>query len=384
MSSPHPHPNQHHHQRPSSPKHPSPSLQPQQLYQKQASTPSQPISSSLAASGPRRTSNAPRPRSLVGPADTHPSKKSQLSRRYRIAILISVIAVLLIGLIVGLSIFFTKKASTGGSSRPYNGVGNGTYVGNFSTPKRYPYLSTPKTTVLCRPQHNLCPCRNIGEYRLARGDGGSSGAVAIHLALMRDSSKVLMMDRWDVYKTEATLPNGNPAWAVEYDYTTDTYRPLTLVSNLFCGGGMLLPDQRVMVIGGSENFTDLGGIEDGMKSIRLFAPSGSPGNFGDAPLVDDPSNTKLQLKQTMVPSGRHAPEGRTLVIGGSIVGVAFTAPANNTGHMEILPPVSTSQTPPTLIPLQFLWDTLPANLYPTAALLPSGRIFISAADRAQS
>lgn len=31
--------------------------------------------------------------------------------------------------------------------------------------------------------------------------------------------------------------NGHPAWAVEYNINTDTYRTMDVVSNTFCAGG---------------------------------------------------------------------------------------------------------------------------------------------------
>ncbi|KAI8853436.1 hypothetical protein BC829DRAFT_373407 [Chytridium lagenaria] len=166
-----------------------------------------------------------------------------------------------------------------------------------------------------------------------------------------------------------------------YDYTTDTFRPLKLKSNVFCGGGMLLPDGRLTVLGGAENFTELGGLLDGMKSIRLCH------------LLDRRASLETRIGWMTPPTPRSSkrwypsvvtlPEGRLLIIGGTTVAVAFTSPPNNTGTMEIIPPVRNYARPDdALIPLQFLWDTLPANLYPTSTVLPSGRIFITASDRA--
>ncbi|KAJ3210549.1 hypothetical protein HDU67_005214 [Dinochytrium kinnereticum] len=327
----------------------------------------------------------PRRRSFVsGAAVGSPTAttKPSINKRKRLWMVLSIVGSILVGLIIFLAVFLTRRKNTSSSTNE-GGAGAGP-GGNFSTPNALPISQIPKPLFYAGANTTFVPgSSNVGAYRLARGTGGSSGVVAIHLGLMRDTSKVLMLDRWDIHRTQADFPDGTPVWAVEYDYTTDTYRPLKLVSNMFCAGGMLLPDSRLMVIGGSENFTDLGGIEDGMKSIRLFGPSGSPGNFGNAQLIDNPSNPKLQLaSKRWYPSVVMLPEGRLLAIGGSIAGVSFTFPSNNTGTMELLPPLSPSSSPSeNLIPLQFLWDTLPANLYPTTALLPSGRIFISAADR---
>ena len=104
-----------------------------------------------------------------------------------------------------------------------------------------------------------------------------------------------MLSRWDYHGTQATLRNGNPAWSTEYDYTTDTFRTLTLVSNVFCVGGALLPDARLITVGGAENYTDLGGLENGEQNFRYIRPSGSTGSFGNADWVDEPSNPDLTL-----------------------------------------------------------------------------------------
>ncbi|KAJ3412606.1 hypothetical protein HDV05_000474 [Chytridiales sp. JEL 0842] len=236
------------------------------------------------------------------------------------------------------------------------------------------------------------PGNLTGRYVLAKGDGGSSGVSAIHVGLMKDTGKVVFIERWDIHSTEAILPNGNPAWSVEYDYTTDTFRPLRLQTNIFCAGGMMLPDGRLMVMGGAENFTELGGILNGERRVRILESSGSTKKnletgeieattFGNADWWDDPNEPLLSLNdERWYPTALTLPEGRLIAIGGSVGGVQFTYPSNNSATFEFLPPLNPSSRSST--PLQFLWDTLPGNLYPFVAVLPSGRLFITAADRA--
>jgi hypothetical protein len=69
--------------------------------------------------------------------------------------------------------------------------------------------------------------------------------------------------------------------------------------------------------------------------------------------------------------------GQIMVVGGSNGGVTFNSPQNNSASLEILPKSSSAP----MQPLQFLWDTLPNNLYPLTYVLPSGRIFVFAGDR---
>ncbi|KAJ3215973.1 hypothetical protein HDU67_010129 [Dinochytrium kinnereticum] len=341
----------------------------------------------------------PNPSSLTSPSKNPKQQQAAAMRRLlvseqrrrRAIIAVVIVAVLCLTGTV-LAIYFTviRKNSSGS---PADDDGEAPEANPFphlpalSSPGTFPITSLPRPSspsasrIVFDPQDRS----NLGEYRLAKGDGGNSGAVAIHIGLMKGSSKVAMLQRWDYLGTNATRPGTNfPAWSTEYDYTTDSFRPLTLRSNVFCGGGMLLPDGKMMVLGGAENYTEMGGLLDGMKAIRLLSPSGSAGKFGSQDWVDDPSNSKISLaSKRWYPSVVMLPEGRMLIIGGTIVAVAFTSPPNNTGTMEIIPPPREFSNPnDALIPLQFLWDTLPANLYPTTALLPSGRIFVTASDRA--
>jgi hypothetical protein len=75
----------------------------------------------------------------------------------------------------------------------------------------------------------------IGRYVLAPGNG--SGVVGIHVALQVGTGKVVFIERYDYQGTQARFQDGRTAWSTEYDYTIDAFRPLRLVSNVFCGAG---------------------------------------------------------------------------------------------------------------------------------------------------
>ncbi|KAJ3410544.1 hypothetical protein HDV05_003646 [Chytridiales sp. JEL 0842] len=218
----------------------------------------------------------------------------------------------------------------------------------------------------------------IGRFMIPQSSiaGNGSGVVGIHAALLIGTSKVVFIERYDYQGTRATFPDGSFAWSTEYDYTTDTFRPLKLRSNVFCGAGAMLPDGRILALGGSEAQPTL---LEGEKTIRLLAPTGSPGTFGTGDWLDDPSNKNLSMaEKRWYPTTVPLPSGQILVIGGSDVGVELNTPMNNTASFEILPQ-PTYPNPTT--PFQFLWDTLPANLYPVSAVLPSGRLFVFAGNR---
>ncbi|KAI9343755.1 glyoxal oxidase N-terminus-domain-containing protein [Zopfochytrium polystomum] len=180
-------------------------------------------------------------------------------------------------------------------------------------------------------------------------------------------------ERWDVHGTEAELSNGETSWSVSYDYKTDTYRPLTIKTNLFCAGGMLLPDGRLAAIGGAENHTDtVGFLADGFRAVRLLSG-------GDSDDWIDPLNPTALLDTRWYPTVVMLPEGRLLVMGGSYIGVEFNAWWSNTPTFEFLP---RRKGETSSVPIQFLWDTLPANLYPIMYVLPSGRVFTFASYKA--
>ncbi|KAJ1566732.1 hypothetical protein HK405_008655 [Cladochytrium tenue] len=223
---------------------------------------------------------------------------------------------------------------------------------------------------------------NVGRYQNSSAGASGSGVSAIHAALMVGTGKVAFLERWDIHGTKATLEDGSTAWSTEYDYSTDTFRALTLKTNIFCAGGMLLPDGRLAVIGGAENHsaysTEVGGLADGMRGVRLLSPSGSPGVEGTADWVD-PENPTALLDKRWYPTSITLPDGRLLVMGGSDYGVEFNGDWCNTPTYEFLPRADDVVASN---PMQFLWDTLPDNLYPAMFVLPSGRVFMFASYKA--
>ncbi|KAI9326351.1 glyoxal oxidase N-terminus-domain-containing protein [Zopfochytrium polystomum] len=179
------------------------------------------------------------------------------------------------------------------------------------------------------------------------------------------------MERWDIHGTDAQLPDGSTAWSVEYDTATDTYRSLRLQTNLFCAGGALLADGRVASLGGAGNMSDarVGTLGDGQRSVRTF---------GSWPGADWVEAVAGLATGRWYPSAANLPDGRVLVVGGSSTGVEFNGGETNVASFEVLGGGGGTQQQPT--PLQFLWDALPANLYPVTAVLPSGRVFVFAGN----
>lgn len=85
------------------------------------------------------------------------------------------------------------------------------------------------------------------------------------------------------------------------------------------------------------------------------------------------------LKQSRwYPTVVHLDDGSLFIIGGSITGVFQNNAALNVPTFEFWPPKNVNGHNGTPIPSRFLNDTLSANLFPIAILLPAGRIFIAA------
>ncbi|KAJ3100067.1 hypothetical protein HDU97_002503 [Phlyctochytrium planicorne] len=229
---------------------------------------------------------------------------------------------------------------------------------------------------------------NIGMYvipKLPDGSNATSGVTAIHAGVMVGTNKVVFVERWDIHGTAVKAGNIT-AWSTEYDIETNTFRPLSLLSNVFCGAGALLPDGRLMVIGGAEAHDSMMGpngrvpaILDGEKAVRFIKPSTSPtGTFGKEDWLDIPNADKVSLlEERWYPTVLSLPDGRVIIIGGTNQGVQFNSNASfNVPSVEFLP--KPSDTSPIL---PFLRDTLPVNLYGVSAVMPSGHIFLFLSNR---
>ncbi|KAJ3412608.1 hypothetical protein HDV05_000476 [Chytridiales sp. JEL 0842] len=323
-------------------------------------------------------------------ASPHPAKKSFYRRNK--SLVHWTVGLVTLGLLAsaGIITYFILRAKSQSSKQPSPLSSALINTRLAAQPAAYPPLPSlvfeRSTKGLMGNVTTFVDLTRVGRYVLADNGtgpvGADSGASGVHAGLMLggDSEpKVVFLERWDIHRTHLNLPNGNPAWSSEYNTATNLPRGLAIQTNLFCAGGALLPDGRMMAIGGAENFTEAGGILNGENRLRLLAPT-LP-SLGPTPQEwwDDATNPLLTLKEkrwypTIVP----LPTGHLLVLGGSLGGVQFTLPENNSATFEFLPPLEAFKT---TTKLQFLWDTQPGNLYPFSALLPSGRIAVSASDR---
>lgn len=113
----------------------------------------------------------------------------------------------------------------------------------------------------------------FGEWRLLHK---SIGISAMHMQLLR-SNKVVIFDRTDFGSSNISLPGGRcrydprekvlrkdcSAHSVLYDIGSNTFRPLMVQTNTWCSSGAVLPNGTLV---------QTGGYNDGDHIIRMFAP----------------------------------------------------------------------------------------------------------------
>ncbi|KAJ3160268.1 hypothetical protein HDU88_008320 [Geranomyces variabilis] len=171
-------------------------------------------------------------------------------------------------------------------------------------------------------------------------------------ALMPNTGKILAIERFSGGKVGTTH-------VYEFDYTTLTFRPLHVLTDIFCSGAFQIADGRVVSFGGYTN-DNLG---QALTGVRIYTPSGSPGIDGTTDWFEDPTKSILQVTR-WYPGSHALPDGRIVAIGGT---TDVAPPGVLQPTIEFL---NTPNTPPQF--LQYLVDTNGANLYPFAWNIPAG------------
>ena len=151
----------------------------------------------------------------------------------------------------------------------------------------------------------------------------------------------------DAERNNATV-NGHPAWASEYDLTTNTFRTMDVLSNSFCAGGTVLGNGTWLNVGGNQAVT-YGGVSpldaasqqgqnaygnwDGGKAVRLL----------DA--CDDESCNWLDNPAMYMSTRRWYPTLETLEDGSAIIlgGCEFGGYVNFLGWPQNNPTVEVSR-----------------------------------------
>ncbi|KAJ4844040.1 hypothetical protein Tsubulata_024678 [Turnera subulata] len=197
----------------------------------------------------------------------------------------------------------------------------------------------------------------------------SIGISAMHMQLLH-TDRVITYDRTDFGASNLSLPQGKcrhdpndkvltvdcTAHSVEYDVTTNTFRPLMVQTDLWCSSGAVTPDGSLV---------QTGGWQDGRYKVRVFSPC----NDSSCDWVEVGDG----LKEDRWYSTNHIlPDGRQIIVGGI-----------DKYNYEFYPKTTASG----VYDLPFLKETFHANvyennLYPFVLLNVDGNLFIFANNRA--
>ncbi|GLT57948.1 hypothetical protein SLA2020_308810 [Shorea laevis] len=216
----------------------------------------------------------------------------------------------------------------------------------------------------------LQPCHRIftsaagGRWQLLQK---SIGISAMHMQLL-NNDRVIIFDRTDFGKSQLPLPNGKcrndphdtalkvdcTAHSAEYNVQTNTFRALTVQTDVWCSAGALMADGRLI---------QTGGFNDGERRVRIFTPCN-----GNCDWVEIEYGLAARR---WYPTNHILPDGRQIIIGG-----------RKQFNYEFYP----KNTAPGLFNLPFLVETndhgAENNLYPFVHLNVDGNLFIFANNRA--
>ncbi|GLT69159.1 hypothetical protein SLA2020_413330 [Shorea laevis] len=193
------------------------------------------------------------------------------------------------------------------------------------------------------------------------------GIAAMHMQLL-NNDRVIMFDRTDFGPSNLSLPNGNcrndpndrtlkvdcTAHSIEYDVLSNTFRALTVQTDVWCSSGAVMANGSLI---------QTGGFNDGERRIRIFTPCNNKCDWVEVP-------NGLAAARWYA-SDHILPDGGMIIVGG-----------RRQFNYEFYP----KDTAPGLFSLPFSLETndrgVENNLYPFVHLNVDGNLFIFANNRA--
>lgn len=118
---------------------------------------------------------------------------------------------------------------------------------------------------------------------------GTTGVGAMQLAVV-SPTQVLLLDR---VEHNALTINGHIAWSAIYSLTTNTVRPVDLVTDSFCAGGSWISNGTLVSVGGNAVENPVAGDANGFQGIRLFNPADCPDSASQCALYESPRRIRL-------------------------------------------------------------------------------------------
>ncbi|KAB2628204.1 galactose oxidase-like [Pyrus ussuriensis x Pyrus communis] len=205
----------------------------------------------------------------------------------------------------------------------------------------------------------------LGFSRRAHAAGGNwqvlatIGVSAMHMQLLKND-RIVLFDRTDFGTSNLSLPNGNcvnndcTAHSAEFVVQTKAFRPLTVLSDVWCSSGSMAPNG---------NLIQTGGFNSGERRVRVFQPCTG---CDWTEVVDGLAVRRWYATNHVLP------DGREIIIGGrGQFNYEFYPKTESTSNVYSLPFLSQTNDP-----------GQENNLYPFVFLNPDGNLFIFANNRA--
>ncbi|XP_027068473.1 aldehyde oxidase GLOX [Coffea arabica] len=201
-----------------------------------------------------------------------------------------------------------------------------------------------------------------------------AGIASMHTAVTHTNT-VILLDRTNIGPSRKLLPPhrcrhdpNDPVLKVDcyahsalLDLTTNSIRPLMILTDTWCSSGQFLPDGTLLSTGG-----DL----DGFTKIRKFTPCTESTPNSASSLCDWQELEDIQLSQgRWYATNQILPDGSIIIIGGRASPSVEFYPPRKTGAVNF----------PFLNEVE---DNQMDNLYPYVHLLPNGHLFIFANNKA--
>ncbi|XP_074310186.1 aldehyde oxidase GLOX-like [Silene latifolia] len=156
-------------------------------------------------------------------------------------------------------------------------------------------------------------------------------------------------------ENDGVLKHNCYANSAVFDPTTNTLRPLTIQTDTMCSSGQFLPDGTLLQTGGDT---------DGWRKIRKFVPC----ETSEACDWEELNDVEL-AKGRWYATNQILPDGSVIIIGGRFANSLEFYPPRKQGEVNF----------PFLAHVHDIQDD---NLYPYVHLLPNGKLFIFANNKA--
>lgn len=206
---------------------------------------------------------------------------------------------------------------------------------------------------------------------------GNSG-VSAQMMFLGTEQKVYILDKTE---NNPVHVNGHPAWAVEYDISSNKFRTMEVRSNTFCAGGMTLADGRWLVTGGNKAVTTNGatakqgqgyGAYNGGRALRFLSPCDN-----QQCQWNDQASNQLNTER-WYPTVEPLADGSNIILGGMRDGGFVPSQGSNNPTYEFYPPKGDGGSRH----LPILQRTVPLSLFPISYLMSSGEVFLQAGREA--